>query len=112
MRDGYDIKNKYVSLLTIVSDIYDRLKRYTTMDDKQTMTEMENSIIDAARRVFIKKGYVAASMGDIAIEAGIGRTTLNYYFRTKERLFESVFEQLMNYLLPNIGSIIEEEGSF
>ena len=55
------------------------------MDDKQTMTEMENSIIDAARRVFVEKGYVATSMGDIAIEAGIGRTTLNYYFRTKER---------------------------
>ena len=99
-------------MLTVTSDIYDRLEKYTTMDDKQTMTGMENSIIDAARRVFVEKGYVATSMGDIAIEAGIGRTTLNYYFRTKERLFESVFEQLMNYLLPNIGSIIEEESSF
>lgn len=82
------------------------------MNDKQSMTDVENGIINAARNVFIEKGYVAASMGDIAAEAGIGRTTLNYYFRTKERLFESVFEQLINYLLPNIGAIIDGDSSF
>lgn len=82
------------------------------MNDKQNVTDVENSIIDAARNVFIEKGYVAASMGDIAIEAGIGRTTLNYYFRTKERLFESVLEQMVNYVLPNIGVIIEEDSPF
>ena len=82
------------------------------MNDKQSITDVENGIINAARNVFIEKGYVAASMGDIAAEAGIGRTTLNYYFRTKERLFESVFEQLINYLLPNIGAIIDGDSSF
>ncbi len=110
-------KNKYLYLSTLMSDyfvrhvcLFDINAEY--MNDKQSVTDVEKDIINAARNVFIKKGYVAASMGDIAAEAGIGRTTLNYYFRTKERLFESVFEQLINYLLPNIGAIIDEDSSF
>lgn len=74
-------------------------------------TEMETRIIEAAKRVFIKKGYEAATMSDIAREAGIGRTALHYYYRTKERLFEAIFGQLMAILLPNIGRIMDEEKS-
>lgn len=74
-------------------------------------TEMEIRILAAAKRVFIRKGYEAATMSDIAREADIGRTALHYYYRTKERLFEAIFGQLMASLLPNVGRIMDEEKS-
>lgn len=95
-----------------MSNAYVDIINFENMMEKQDLTDVEVNIVNAARRVFVEKGYVVASMGDIAAEAGIGRTTLNYYFRTKERLFESVFAQLMDYLLPNIGTIIDGDEPF
>lgn len=77
----------------------------------EEITDMETRIIEAAKRVFVRQGYESATMSDIAREAGIGRTALHYYYRTKERLFEAIFGQLMSVLLPNIGRIMAEEKS-
>lgn len=69
---------------------------------------MESRIIEAAKRVFVRKGYEATKMSDVALEVGIGRTAMHYYFRTKEMLFNAIFDQLINSLLPNVGMIIDE----
>lgn len=73
---------------------------------------MENRIIEAAKQVFVRKGYEATKMGDIATEAGIGRTALHYYYRTKDMLFDAIFDQLMDALLPNLGVIMDEDLPF
>ena len=44
---------------------------------------IEQRIHAAARKLFIEKGYLNTNMSDIAVEAGIKRPTLHYYFRTK-----------------------------
>ena len=44
-------------------------------------------IMDGARRVFLEKGFDAASMNDIARVAGVSKGTLYVYFDNKERLF-------------------------
>lgn len=80
------------------------------MDTEDVMT-MESRIIEAAKQVFVRKGYEATKMSDIATEAGIGRTALHYYYRTKEMLFDAIFDQLMTSLLPNLGAIMEEKTS-
>jgi AcrR family transcriptional regulator len=49
-------------------------------------------IIEAAARVFARKGYAGTVMADIAEGAQIGKGTLYEYFRSKEALFFSVFE--------------------
>ena len=49
--------------------------------------ESEVKIIEAAKQVFLEKGLENAKMQDIADTAGISRTALNYYYRTKENLF-------------------------
>ena len=54
--------------------------------EAKDMNEMEPRIIEAAKRVFVRKGYEAATMSDVAAEVGIGRTALHYYYRTKEIL--------------------------
>ncbi|OAV64956.1 HTH-type transcriptional repressor BepR [Bacteroidales bacterium Barb6XT] len=74
-------------------------------------TDMETRIVEAAKQIFVRKGYNQATMSDIAAEAGIGRTALHYYYRTKEMLFDAVFGQLMDSLLPNIQKIMESDGT-
>lgn len=79
--------------------------------DTHALSGMEERIIEAAKLVFVRKGYEAATMSDIATEAGIGRTALHYYYRTKEMLFDAVFGRLLSDLLPNIGRILDEEAT-
>ncbi|MDD4114572.1 MAG: helix-turn-helix domain containing protein, partial [Massilibacteroides sp.] len=74
--------------------------------------DVESRIIEAAKRVFVRKGFESATMGDIAAEAGIGRTSLNYYFRNKEMLFEAILGNLMGMILPNIDQIAEANSSY
>jgi AcrR family transcriptional regulator len=50
----------------------------------------EARILQAARTIFLRKGYAAARTRDIAEEAGLNIALLHYYFRSKEKLFEMV----------------------
>lgn len=47
-------------------------------------------ILDAARRVFVDKGYAAATMNDIAAEAGVAAGSLYRYFENKADLIAEV----------------------
>ncbi len=68
--------------------------------------EMESKIIDSATKIFIRKGKKGASMQDIAEEANINRTLLNYYFRSKDKLFDAVFEKVFAGMLPVLAGIM------
>lgn len=50
-------------------------------------------IVDGARRVFLARGFDAASMADIAKEAGVSKGTLYVYFKNKEELFGAIVQQ-------------------
>lgn len=50
-------------------------------------------IMDGARVVFLEKGFDAASMVEIARQAGVSKGTLYVYFDSKEELFEAIFEE-------------------
>lgn len=50
-------------------------------------------IMEGARTVFLEKGFDAASMGEIARQAGVSKGTLYVYFDSKEELFEAIFEE-------------------
>ena len=63
-------------------------------------SETEQRILDAARAVFIKRGTAGARMAEIADEAGVNQALLHYYFRTKERLGQAVFAQVVARILP------------
>jgi len=71
----------------------------------------EARIKSAARLIFTKKGYAATRTRDIANEAGINLALLNYYFRSKEKLFEQIFKELSFQFLPRVNSIFESESS-
>lgn len=51
-----------------------------------------NAILHAARSLFTRKGYTAASMREIAEEAGIGKATIYHHFQDKETIFKTLIE--------------------
>lgn len=69
----------------------------------------EEKIKAAARKVFTQKGFAATRTRDIAEEAGINLALLNYYFRSKEKLFEIVIMEKMHLLLGRIAPILMDE---
>jgi len=70
----------------------------------------EEKIKAAARTVFTKKGYAATRTRDIAEEAGINLALLNYYFRSKEKLFELVMMEKMASFFGTISPILGDTG--
>jgi TetR/AcrR family transcriptional regulator len=74
-------------------------------------TEIEVMILEAAEKVFYRKGKDGASMQDIAGEAGITRTSLNYYYRSKDKLFEAVFRNTMAQFVPKLAELMQSEVS-
>lgn len=69
----------------------------------------EDKIITAARKVFTKKGYAATRTRDIAEEAGINLALLNYYFRSKEKLFQLVMAEKLQQLFSVVFPIVNDE---
>ena len=65
----------------------------------------EEKILQAARKVFVRKGMAGARMQDIADEAGINKALLHYYFKNKAILFEVIFMQAAQKLFPRINEI-------
>ena len=55
--------------------------------------EMQAGILDAAMRVFSRKGYHAATIADVAEAAGLGKGTLYLYFENKEALAIAVVDR-------------------
>lgn len=71
---------------------------------------MEQKIIEAAKATFLKKGFKDTNMSDIAAEVGLTRPAMHYYFRTKERLFQAVFGDILMTFLPKVSVIITSDA--
>lgn len=75
-------------------------------------TETEEKIIASAERLFYQKGKAGTSMQDIADDAGINRTLLNYYFRSKDQLFEAVFRKALGEFVPELAALMRTDIPF
>lgn len=63
-------------------------------------------MIDAARRLFIQKGFEDTTMCDIAEQAKVNRSTLHYYFPNKDVMFRAVFSSIVEELKPRLNEIM------
>lgn len=63
----------------------------TTADGEDSAKRRQ--IVEGARSVFLARGFDAASMADIAKEAGVSKGTLYVYFKNKEELFAAIVQQ-------------------
>lgn len=77
----------------------------------QNDRKAEEKILEAARKVFLTKGMAGARMQDIADEAGINKALLHYYFRDKDKLFETIFFEEAQKFFPKINKIFNSDDS-
>jgi TetR/AcrR family transcriptional regulator len=66
----------------------------------------EDKILEAAKKVFVRNGLDGATMQQIADEAGINKSLLHYYFRTKQKLFGTVLKFAFKFIVPQLQDIL------
>jgi len=59
----------------------------------KTEQSTEKNILEVAERLFLERGFAMTSTTEIAKEVGCNQALVHYYFRTKDNLFNTIFEQ-------------------
>ena len=73
-------------------------------DDKQT------HIITTAERLFSAKGYHGTSVRDIAEEAGVNLAMISYYFGSKDKLMQALFEERTRDITSKIEKLLRDDS--
>ena len=71
----------------------------------------EEEILKAAEEEFFRNGYDATSTATIAKRAGVTHAMVNYYFRTKEKLFVQILDNHVYDLLKALKPIMQVDGN-
>ncbi len=82
------------------------IKMTETAESTGAAESTEERILEAARKVFARKGRDGARMQEIADEAGINRALLHYYFRSKQGLFEAVFAKMFEQFVRSYDTVL------
>ncbi|MBD2705254.1 TetR/AcrR family transcriptional regulator [Spirosoma sp. BT702] len=80
------------------------------MPTKDTSTEQ--LIKETAKRIFFTEGRLHATTQDIADAAGVNRAALHYYFRSRDQLIDTVFQEAMQALSQRLASVMESPSPF
>jgi TetR/AcrR family fatty acid metabolism transcriptional regulator len=73
--------------------------------------EKRRAILHAALKVFAEKGYHGCRIADVARQAGVAYGLVYHYFRNKDELLESVFDEQWTLLIGAIRAISEGPGT-
>lgn len=71
----------------------------------------EKRILEAAKEIFLEKGFDGARMQEIADSAKINKAMLHYYFRSKDKLFARIFEEIMENNIPQMTELVSPNAS-
>ena len=75
--------------------------------------ERPTEILDAAFEEFVKSGYAATRLEDVAARAGVTKGTIYFYFETKERVFDEMIRHKSQAFFPELESYAGKlEGSY
>lgn len=72
--------------------------------------EKQLQIIQTAERLFSNKGYEGTSVRDIAEEAGVNLAMISYYFGSKEKLMEALFNYRANFFKLKVEELLKDDG--
>jgi TetR/AcrR family transcriptional regulator len=75
---------------------------------EKILINTEDRIKEAARKIFMQKGYKGTTSRDIAKEAGLNVALTNYYFRKKEKLFKIIFMETTHEFLDATINILNK----
>lgn len=76
-----------------------------------TEQQTEEKIKNAARIIFLEKGYAATTMRDIAAKAEVNVSLVNYYFRSKEKIFDIIMTEKLQQLFGMIFPYLMDENT-
>ena len=79
------------------------------MTEASLTIDKRRVLLEAAVRVFARRGFHAARVGDIAEEAGVAHGLLYHYFSSKEEVLETIFRETWADLLAAVRDV-EESG--
>jgi AcrR family transcriptional regulator len=74
--------------------------------------DTEEKILQSAKNIFIAKGMDGARMQEIADDAGINKALLHYYFRSKEKLFDAIFQDAFKKFVPVMSDVFQSGEPF
>src|SRR5688500_6846441 len=81
------------------------------MDRSKTKeSTTENQIRDAAQKLFMEKGFANTKTRDIAEASGINLALMNYYFRSKKKLFELIMLDNLKTFLKSLIEIMHHDN--
>lgn len=72
--------------------------------------EKRERILDAAERVFARRGFYTARVSEIAREAGVADGTIYLYFKSKEDVLISLFENRMERVVRDLSAAVGSEA--
>jgi AcrR family transcriptional regulator len=81
-----------------------------TREEKKARTRAQ--LIDAAATVFARRGFVAASLDEVAEEAGLTKGAVYSNFDSKEELFQAVIDDRLNEPMFQVADIVDRAGTF
>lgn len=77
------------------------------MNKKSIKTKQK--ILTTATELFLTKGVDRVGVREIATKAGINLSLMNYYFQSKEKLFETIFDDLVNHRAVKLREILDAD---
>jgi TetR/AcrR family transcriptional regulator len=80
----------------------------TAAGTRRADQETRDRILDAADRIFIRKGTASGRTQEIADEAGVNKALVHYYFGTKAALADAIFARALGMLVPRIFGILAD----
>lgn len=72
----------------------------------------EELIKQTAKELFFSKGYLHATTQEIADAAGVNRSLINYYFRSRDLLFQTVYREAMDSLKSKLDEVLFDKTPF
>jgi AcrR family transcriptional regulator len=81
-----------------------------SMTDSMNYSDKQIQIMEAAEELFAEKGFNGTSVREIAEKAHINLAMVSYYFGSKEKLLEAVFEYRGELIKLKLESIVEQPG--
>ena len=81
------------------------------LDIKVVMSKKDNTeqaILQTAETEFLDKGFALAKTTEIAKQAGVTHAMLHYYYRTKEKLFERVFQEKVDLMAHSLVATLDD----
>ncbi len=77
---------------------------------KPSLSTKQLQLLDSAELLFSQKGFDGTSVRDIAEAAGINTAMISYYFGSKEKLMEEIFERKSLNIRELVDSLVKDES--